>query len=247
MVRRVTIGPATLLCGDFLEAAPALAAAREKATLCVCDPAYRLTSGGRSKNPRSMKGIFAPENYANDGKITRVLYEWHEWVPALPSILAERADVYLMCNSKNVMPAMVALKSAGFKEHEILVWIRNTATQQRFYMNNRDFTLYWFKGRARDINHPGSRAAINYPVAKVTAHENEKPVGLMLDYIQNSSNPGDLVIDPMMGSGTTGVAAIQAGRRFVGVELDDYWFDRACARIERAVMDGLSDTNRGTA
>jgi len=46
--------------------------------------------------------------------------------------------------------------------------------------------------------------------------------------------PGEIVIDPFMGSGTTGVAAVEYGRRFVGIELDEQWFDIACRRIEDA-------------
>jgi site-specific DNA-methyltransferase (adenine-specific) len=48
------------------------------------------------------------------------------------------------------------------------------------------------------------------------------------------SNPGETVLDPFMGSGTTGVACARIGRRFIGCELDSKYFDIACRRIEQA-------------
>src|SRR5690606_28135970 len=71
-------------------------------------------------------------------------------------------------------------------------------------------------------------------VDKVTDHPTEKPVPVMAEYVRNSSQRGDVVLDPFMGSGTTGVAAAQLGRRFVGIELDPQHFETACERIEAA-------------
>jgi DNA modification methylase len=66
-------------------------------------------------------------------------------------------------------------------------------------------------------------------------HPTEKPVGLMVRLLQKTVGS---VIDPFMGSGTTGVAAIQLGRRFVGIEREPKYFDIACRRIEQAQKQG---------
>lgn len=66
-------------------------------------------------------------------------------------------------------------------------------------------------------------------------HPNEKPLRLMEQIVATHSQPGDMVLDPFMGSGTTGVAAIRLGRRFIGIELDPAHFVTACERIQRAV------------
>jgi len=74
-------------------------------------------------------------------------------------------------------------------------------------------------------------------------HPTEKPVDLMAWIIRSYSNPGDVVLDPTMGSGTTGVAAVQEGRRFVGIEKDARWFARAVERIgagEDATVEELA-------
>jgi site-specific DNA-methyltransferase (adenine-specific) len=58
----------------------------------------------------------------------------------------------------------------------------------------------------------------------------------MARFIQWHTRPGGLVLDPFMGSGTTGIAAVQLGRRFMGIELDPHWFGVAKKRIEEAQL-----------
>jgi site-specific DNA-methyltransferase (adenine-specific) len=65
-------------------------------------------------------------------------------------------------------------------------------------------------------------------------HPNEKPLKMVQHFIRLHSAAGHVVLDPFMGSGTTGVAAIRLGRRFIGVELDPAHFETACRRIEDA-------------
>ena len=65
-------------------------------------------------------------------------------------------------------------------------------------------------------------------------HPNEKPLELMLKIVGIHSKPGDTVLDPFMGSGTTGAACAMMGRSFVGIELDVAHFETACRRIEEA-------------
>ena len=62
-------------------------------------------------------------------------------------------------------------------------------------------------------------------------HPNEKPVALLEELIGDIVPEGGAVLDPFMGSGTTGVACARTGRPFVGIELDGEWFDLACRRI----------------
>lgn len=64
-------------------------------------------------------------------------------------------------------------------------------------------------------------------------HPTQKPVGIMV-WLLNEVSAGSIVLDPYMGSGTTGVACVRTGRKFVGVEIERRWFDVACRRIEKA-------------
>ena len=65
-------------------------------------------------------------------------------------------------------------------------------------------------------------------------HPTEKPIELMKLYIENSSNQNDTVLDPFMGSGSTGVACKNINRNFIGIELDENYFNIAKKRIEEA-------------
>jgi DNA modification methylase len=68
-------------------------------------------------------------------------------------------------------------------------------------------------------------------------HPTMKPVDLMTWCIQRAGAP-ETILDPFMGSGTTGVAAIQLGRKFIGIEREEKYFDIACRRIEQAAKQG---------
>ena len=73
--------------------------------------------------------------------------------------------------------------------------------------------------------------------AERVAHPTQKPLKVMLFTIEQAGNP-ETILDPFMGSGTTGVAAIQLGRKFIGIEREPKYFDIACQRIEQAVAQG---------
>lgn len=70
---------------------------------------------------------------------------------------------------------------------------------------------------------------------KVKLHPTQKPVALMEYLIKTYTNEGDLVLDNCMGSGTTGVACMNTGRRFIGIEMDEGYFNIAKERIESAM------------
>ncbi len=82
--------------------------------------------------------------------------------------------------------------------------------------------------------YPRSILRYNTDKAKGSLHPTQKPIALIEYLVQTYSNPGDLVLDPFMGSGTTGIACINTGRRFIGMELDEQYFAIAQNRIRDA-------------
>jgi site-specific DNA-methyltransferase (adenine-specific)/modification methylase len=68
----------------------------------------------------------------------------------------------------------------------------------------------------------------------VREHPTQKPIGVMEWCIQHLPADANTILDPFMGSGTTGVACVNLGRKFTGIELDPQYFDVACRRIEEA-------------
>lgn len=81
----------------------------------------------------------------------------------------------------------------------------------------------------------------------VTQHPTQKPLPLMRWIVENYTKPNDLIFDPFMGSGTTGVAALQLGRNFIGCELDPAYFAIAKQRIENAAKQPGLFTSQLTA
>lgn len=236
-----TIGDCTLYQGDMRDVLPALA---EKAALICTDPPYLLTSGGNSTG--EMKGCFAKGTYDNSGAWFPVV-PWAELAPVLFAACRANADAFVMANDRNLCEAETALRGAGFQFHRTLVWDKGTVTPNRWFMQGLEFAFYGFKGRARPIGDKGAHPLFRVRQADETPHPTEKPVAMLQRWIELTTDPGDLVIDPCMGSGSTAVAALRAGRRFVGVELLPRWYEVACARVQLAAKNEQSAFSFGGA
>jgi len=244
-MKDVTIGPCRLILGDMRDVLPGL---RPKAKLCLSDPPYRLASGGSSG--RTMSGCFGKDAYDNSGALFDMV-DWAEMAPFIHGALAEDADAIIMASDREEAAARAAFLDAGFGFHRLLVWDKITATPNRWYMPNCEFGLYLYRARACRISDCASKALIRCPQQDVSQHylgpdiaydqrrphATEKPVALMSYWMGNSTDPGDLVVDPFMGSGSTLVAAARTGRRAIGIEKDPKWFDVACARVAEAVKN----------
>ena len=85
-----------------------------------------------------------------------------------------------------------------------------------------------------DMKHPTSIVTYAKPHPSVAVHPTQKPVSLLEYLIRTYTNEGDTVLDNCMGSGSTGVACVNTGRRFIGMELDAGYFEIAKKRIEEA-------------
>jgi DNA modification methylase len=125
------------------------------------------------------------------------------------------------------------------------VWVKPDSTPQ---FNGQGpasgaemFVCAWAGNGHANWNAGGKRGVYTHCVnnpERTGLHPTEKPRRLMSEIIADFTNPGELICDPFMGSGTTGVAAVMAGRRFVGVELNETYFDLACKRLDLAQRQG---------
>jgi site-specific DNA-methyltransferase (adenine-specific) len=226
-----------LWLGDCREILPRL----RPADLVVTDPPYEVTptsSHHYKPNGGMIKGGWMSETYpVGHGR----MFECPpiaSWARILFEACADNADCYVMINDRNLPEAARALDAAGWKHHNLLVWKKPTGIPNRWYFKNAEFTLYLFKGKAQTIAVPASCAVFeceNKIAPGEREHNSQKPVKLMAHYIANSARPGATVLDPFMGSGSTGVAAVQLGRRFIGIEKDPAHFEIARARIRDAL------------
>lgn len=196
----------------------------------VTDPPYPTISGGKNSAPGY--GFRSSVLRENDGKIfAHNDTPANKYLPELYRLLRDSGHCYVMTNVLNLREMLNLAYEIGFGFHNLLVWQKNTGTANRWYMKFAEYTLFLRKGPARTINNPGSSNifAANNPRNK--AHPTEKPVELMEHYILNSTQPGDIVLDPFAGSGSTLIAAQKNGRRWIGCEIDPSYYYPTYARI----------------
>lgn len=133
------------------------------------------------------------------------------------------------------------MQAVGAKWDTVLAWIKPDASP-RFNGQGaaRGFecaVTAWCGKGYRSWNGGGKRGVYTHLVnyGRQGEHPTEKPVPLMAGIIADFTMQGQLICDPFMGSGSTGVAAVRHGRRFVGIEQNEKWFDLSRRRISQAL------------
>lgn len=211
-------------CMDILKQLP-----DESVDLVLTDPPYRVISGGKSDQYKN--SIFKN----NDGKIFKENDVNHEkWISEVFRVLKDGGEFYCMSNSLNLFDLKAICDKAGFRFHNLLVWEKNNSTPNRWYLKNCEYTLYFYKGKAKAINNKKSKTVHKFQNTIDRIHPTEKPEELMRFYISNSSKEGDLILDCFSGSGTTAIACHNLKRRFICIEKDKDYYEASVKRLEAA-------------
>jgi len=201
----VIIGNATLYLGDCRDILPTLG----KVDAVVTDPPYGINKDGQVKT--------------TGGKGGRKAHEFLGWDAERPS--TEIFDLILSASDHIIIWGGNYFADILPATGKWLVWDKG----QR--INQSDGELAWtsYNGalRIKTMN----RVEL---LLDGTEHPTQKPEKLMRWCIQQLRNEPETILDPFMGSGTTGVAAVQMGRKFIGIERELKYFDIACKRIEDA-------------
>ena len=218
------LGPHRLLCGDATEAQSYVALmAVSQADMVFSDPPYNVDYANSAKD--KMRGTDRPILNDNLGE------GFHEFLlAALTSMLAHCSGaVYIAMSSSELDTLQSAFRAAGGKWSTFIIWAKNTFTLGRAdYQRQYEPILYgWPEGARRHWcgdRDQGDVWNIKKP-AKNDLHPTMKPVELVERAIRNSSRPGDVVLDPFGGSGTTLIAAEKSGRVARLMELDPKYVD----------------------
>lgn len=160
-----------------------------------------------------------------------------DWLPAFANevyrVLKQDTHIYCFCNDYAISDFRRALESAGFTPKRTLVWVKNNHTSgdlEGDYGNKTEFIVFAHKSR-RELNGKRDTNVLNCARVSEMVHPTQKPVELLSYLIKKSSNPGDIVLDPFVGSGTTCVAARQNGRHYLGIEKDLRYAQIAVSRL----------------
>ena len=120
-----------------------------------------------------------------------------------------------------------------------LIWEKSNPSPmngQHIYLSGVENAI-WFKKRGGTFNAHCKNTVFKYPIGKSKLHPTEKNHLLLQELILDNSNENDLILDPCMGSGSTGVVALQNNRNFLGIELNQNYFEIAKNRLEGLQYD----------
>lgn len=204
--------------------------------LIVTDPPYKTTKRGVSKSTTT--GGLVRSELGRQGKIFKHNdIKISEFMPQLYRVLKEGSHCYIMTNHVNLVEMLNVAKECGFHFIKSLIWDKGNKIMGQCYMSQFEYILFFRKGKHKKINYCGTADILSVPNIKSkneygqNLHDTEKPVELMEILIKNSSNENDVVFDPFMGIGSTGVACKNLQRNFIGIEIDKEYFDIANDRI----------------
>lgn len=231
-MRTETIGDCTLYLGDCREV---LASLTEPVDHVFSDPPYEARMQMLHAKTRLRRTDGGPERKAltfDDVSDLRA--------PFLDAVKRlNRGWLLAFCNVEGVGDWQNEILARGMKFKTTCIWNKPDATPklngQGPALSYECFTTTWCgSGHAR-WNGGGRRGVFTHPTNsrdREGTHPTEKPLSLMKEIVGLFSNPGEVILDPFMGSGTTGVACATLGRKFIGCELQEQYFDIACRRIE---------------
>lgn len=120
-----------------------------------------------------------------------------------------------------------------------LIWEKSNPSPmngQHIYLSGVENAI-WFKKRGGTFNAHCKNTVFKYPIGRSKLHPTEKNHLLLQELILDNSNENDLILDPCMGSGSTGVVALQNNRNFLGIELNQNYFEIAKNRMEGLQYD----------
>jgi site-specific DNA-methyltransferase (adenine-specific) len=206
----------------FLRTLPA-----ESADLVVTDPAYESLEKHRAIGTTTRLKVSAGSSNPwfrvfPNARFAELFEEVHR-------VLKRDTHFYLMCDPETAFIAKPIAEQAGFKFWKPLVWDKASIGMGYHYRARYEFVMFFEKGK-RKLRDLGIADVLEVPRVR-GGYPAEKPSALSQILIGQSSVEGDLVVDPFMGSGSSGVAALELKRRYAGNDVADDAFKLARERL----------------
>ncbi|WP_029608809.1 DNA-methyltransferase [Mycoplasma simbae] len=206
----------------------------------ITDPPYNISKTNNFhtlNNPR--KGI-------DFGVWDNGDFNLYSWIPPYSKILRSGGSMIIFCSYRYISHIIEILenKCEGIFVKDVIIWQKNNPMPRntnRRYVQDMEFAIWAVKGKSKWIfnkpqNQPYVRSLFRYPIVsglEKTGHPTQKSLKLMEDLISIHTNERDTILDPFMGSGTTGVASLKMKRNFIGIEINSDYFKIAKNRISR--------------
>lgn len=196
----------------------------------IGDNIHLFRQGDKAKDSSMTK-----ENMAFDIGFNQI-----EWLSRIPKLLKKGGNLIIFNDWENMGDIAKELRKLKIKVKCLNHWQKSNpqpAEWKRRFVAGREYFLHCTNGGNITFNvdklHKG---VLQYPLTKLSEkrlgkHPNQKPLNVISELINILSNENDLILDPFMGSGSTGVACSQLKRNFIGIELDEDYFKLAVNRI----------------
>lgn len=226
----------TLLLADAREALSDLSPG---VSCIITDPAYasleKHRSVGTTTRLTDWFPVLADEEYRS---IFRQMYR----------VLADNAHCYVLCDHVTMFSFRAFAEEAGFKFWKPIIWDKRRVGMGYHYRAQYECILFLEKGK-RKLNNLGVPDFLRIPeleelspcgpeilsfpsVRSKGRYPTEKPVDLLRVLVSQSTSPGELVLDPFMGSGATGEAALSLSRYFLGIDVSERAYLHTLSRLE---------------
>jgi site-specific DNA-methyltransferase (adenine-specific) len=215
-VRIETIGNATLYCGDCLDILPKL----PYVDAVITDPPYAVPTQVASGR----------EVTRNVGDLSIVEAAMRLYLGEAAKRLTPKGRMFVFCDGTFYPVVFRALY--GRFNTALLVWDKCQIGMGREFRKRHELIIHAWQDTTPVVSSEGvARADVLRfePVrSECRIHPAQKPIELLAEF---ASLCGSVILDPFMGSGSTAIAALRTGRRFIGVEINEEYFDRACEHI----------------
>lgn len=203
----------------------------------ITDPPYNISHENNFntlKSPR--KGVDFGEWDKN--------FDLFSWIPKYEKILDKNGSMIIFCSYRYISFIIKTMEQSNLEVKDILVWKKSNPMPrniERRYVQDMEFAVWGVKKGAKwvfnkDKNKPYMRSLFETSTVagnERTSHPTQKSLQLMQEIIKIHTNENDTIIDPFMGSGTTGLACLNLNRKFIGIELDKNYFDLTLKRLNK--------------
>jgi site-specific DNA-methyltransferase (adenine-specific) len=230
--------------------------------LIFADPPYNLSGNGLKWKGNKTGGDWYMVNEKWDKMTAPEYLQFtRKWIGACYKALKDNGSIYISCTHHNLSEVMIVLKQLDFKIHNVIVWYKTNAMPnmtRRVFTHSTEFIVWAVKGKKWIFNYEelkkinpekqrdGSLKQMRdvWPMPLVqgrerlkgksgrASHPTQKPEEMLKRIIAASSNKGDIVLDPFMGSGTTAVVAKRLGRKWIGIEKEKKYIELIYDRLK---------------
>jgi site-specific DNA-methyltransferase (adenine-specific) len=219
---------------------------KESIDLIIADPPYFISNNGLSIHNGKIVSV-NKGNWDNKSNYESTKVFTTQWLTDCKNCLRKNASIWISGTTHNIFEVYEVLTTLEFKINDVIIW-EKTDPPPLIYKTRFKFSyefIIWaskekygtfnyqtmFKIEKGEMGNVWKIPAVQMSEKKYGYHPTQKPIRLIKRIILATSKINDLVLDPFMGSGTTGAAAILLKRNFIGIEKEEKYFNIAKKRI----------------